>query len=254
MSPKRSHFRKPTVLSRIFPEQRIVSFNRRQGAFVFFSMVSELVQPDHTLVDFGAGRGHQIAAAGHVGALSRFKGRCARVIGVDVDPVVLENPYLDEAHLIAPDGSTPLPDACADVIFSYAVLEHVADPGAYVAEVRRILKPGGWFCAWTPNKWGYVALGARLVPNRFHARLLRAIEPSGRQALDVFPTLYRMNTRAAIRRHFGGAGFEDFSFTYNGHPSYNFGRVAIAWFWMLVMALAPPFARQSLFVFVRKPD
>lgn len=241
-------------MARVFPEQRVVSFNRRQGAFVFFSMVSDLVEPGHTVADFGAGRGHQASAGGHVGRLCRFKGRCARVIGVDVDPVVLENPHVDEAHVIGPDGRTPLADASVDVIFSYAVLEHVADPEAFVAEVRRVLKPGGWFCGWTPNKWGYVALGARLIPNRFHARLIRSVEPGGRGAEDVFPTVYRLNTKGAIRRHFGGGGFEDFSFTYNGHPSYNFGRTAVAWFWMAVMAVSPPAMRQTLMVFARKPD
>lgn len=236
----------------VFPEQKIVSFNRRQGAFVFFSMVADLLDPGHAVVDFGAGRGNQAETKGLVGALSRFRGRCARVIGVDVDPVVLTNPHVDESHLIDADGRTPLPDACADIVVSYAVLEHVADPTAFVAEIRRILKPGGWFCAWTPNKWGYVALGARLVPNSLHARLITAVEPGGRQAHDVFPTVYRMNTRSAIRRAFGGAGFDDFSFTYNGHPSYNFGRVWVAWLWMAVMALSPPSMRQSLFVFVRR--
>lgn len=242
------------VLARIFPEQKIVRFNRRQGAFVFFSMVSDLLRPEHTVVDLGAGRGNQASAPGHVGDLSRFKGRCAKVIGLDVDPVVLENPHLDEACQIGPDGCTPLPDNCADIIFSYAVLEHVADPDAFAAEIGRILKPGGWFCAWTPNKWGYVAIGARLIPNRFHASLIRSIEPGGREAHDVFPTVYRLNTRSAIRRHFAGAGFRDFSFTYNGHPSYNFGSVLVARFWMLVMAVCPAFMRQSLFVFLKKDN
>ncbi len=241
------------VMARVFPEQKIVTFNRRQGAFVFFSMVSELVEPGHTVLDFGAGRGHQADAPGHVGRLCRFKGRCRKVIGVDVDPVVLDNPHVDEAYVIGADGRTSLPDASVDVIFSYAVLEHVADPEAFVAEVRRVLKPGGWFCGWTPNKWGYVALGARLIPNRFHARLITAVEPGGRGAQDVFTTVYRLNTRAAVRRHFGGAGFEDLSFTYNGHPSYNFGRVTVAWFWMAVMAVCPPPMRQTLMVFARKP-
>lgn len=241
------------AMARIFPERRIVSFNRRQGAFVFFSIVSELVGPDHTVVDFGAGRGHQASAKGLVGTLSRFRGRCRKVIGLDVDPVVLQNPHVDEAYQIQPDGRTPLADASVDVIFSYAVLEHVADPAAFAAEIERILKPGGWFCAWTPNKWGYVALGARLIPNRFHARLITAVEPGGREAHDVFPTVYHLNTRRAVRRFFGDTGFEDYSFTYNGHPSYNFGREAIAWLWMAVMACSPPAMRQSLFVFVRKP-
>lgn len=41
------------------------------------------------------------------------------------------------------DGTVPLPDASFDVVLSTQVLEHVEDPGLYLAECRRLLKPGG---------------------------------------------------------------------------------------------------------------
>jgi 2-polyprenyl-3-methyl-5-hydroxy-6-metoxy-1,4-benzoquinol methylase len=37
----------------------------------------------------------------------------------------------------------PLPDASIDVVVSYDVLEHVQSPPASVAEIRRVLRPGG---------------------------------------------------------------------------------------------------------------
>ncbi len=45
----------------------------------------------------------------------------------------------------APVSSTELPfdDGSFDVVFSVASLEHVVDPGGTVAEMRRVLKPGG---------------------------------------------------------------------------------------------------------------
>jgi SAM-dependent methyltransferase len=42
-----------------------------------------------------------------------------------------------------PDGTIPLPDAHFDVVLSTQVLEHVTDPGVYLAECARVLKPGG---------------------------------------------------------------------------------------------------------------
>lgn len=41
------------------------------------------------------------------------------------------------------DGRIPLPSHSFDVVFSTQVLEHVEDPGLYLAECQRVLKPGG---------------------------------------------------------------------------------------------------------------
>jgi SAM-dependent methyltransferase len=235
----------------IFPERRIVSFDRRMGRFLFFSMVSDLVKPTDTVLDLGAGRGLQPRIGGpHSRAIAQFKGRCARYIGADVDSVVKENPFIEEAIVIDEKGHIDLPDASVDLVYSFAVMEHVADPARFVAEVERVLKPGGWFCGWTPNKWGYVGLGARIIPNAYHARLLRKI--GFREEKDVFPTVYRMNTIGDLRSVFSSDRFESFSFTYNGHPSYNMGSVLLARFWLLVMFFSPPFFRQSVFAFERK--
>jgi SAM-dependent methyltransferase len=44
------------------------------------------------------------------------------------------------------DGKTmPFDDARFDVVLSTEVLEHVPDPGMYLAEVKRVLMPGGTF-------------------------------------------------------------------------------------------------------------
>jgi ubiquinone/menaquinone biosynthesis C-methylase UbiE len=45
----------------------------------------------------------------------------------------------------------PLPDACADVVMSFQTLEHVADLKQTLSEMRRVLRPGGWFLAQVPN-------------------------------------------------------------------------------------------------------
>jgi len=237
---------------RLFPETRFVSFNRRQDRLLFFSIVDELVGEDDVVLDLGAGRDRFTEFGPHLDRVSRLKSRCKRVIGVDVDPVVLTNQALHEAHVVLPGARLPFADASIDLIYSYAVLEHVDDPAALADEIARVLKPGGWFCAWTPNKWGYVGIGARLVPNSLHARLLRTIQPQSRLQADVFPTRYRMNTLGAVRRLFGRRGFESFSFPYNAQPSYNLGRPLIARLWLLFMALTPASMSQSLMVFERK--
>jgi SAM-dependent methyltransferase len=41
------------------------------------------------------------------------------------------------------DGTVPLEDETFDLILSTQVLEHVEDPGLYLSECRRLLRPGG---------------------------------------------------------------------------------------------------------------
>jgi len=241
------------AVAALFPQRRVVSFSNREDFFVFFSIVAELVEPGFTVLDLGAGRGRTAEFGGpHKRWLGTLKGRCAKLIGMDVDPVVLENPYVDEAHLIGPDGRLPVADASIDLIYSFVTIEHVDQPEAFAAEVERVLKPGGWFCAWTPNKWGYIAVGARMVPNRLHVKLLRTIAPRDREDVDVFPTRYRMNTIGAIRRLFPGSRFRNYSYTFNADPVYNFGSPIVAALILFVMALTPPPLKQSLIVLVRK--
>lgn len=51
------------------------------------------------------------------------------------------NPLADLA--LNADGTVPLDDCQFDLVLSTQVLEHVLDPALYVAECRRLLKPGG---------------------------------------------------------------------------------------------------------------
>jgi SAM-dependent methyltransferase len=44
---------------------------------------------------------------------------------------------------VTPEGKVPLADADADFILSTQVLEHVAEPAAYLSECWRLLRPGG---------------------------------------------------------------------------------------------------------------
>ncbi len=47
----------------------------------------------------------------------------------------------------------PFPDAAFEMALSFDVLEHIPDSDAHLAEVRRVLRPGGWYLLQTPNKW-----------------------------------------------------------------------------------------------------
>ena len=60
------------------------------------------------------------------------------------------------------DGVTDFPDGHFDLVISNQVLEHVTDPEAVIADVFRMIKPGGLFLAAFPvtETWyeGHVGL------------------------------------------------------------------------------------------------
>jgi SAM-dependent methyltransferase len=248
--------RNPTAdpIPRLYPEAQAGGFTRYDQHVIFFARVNALLRNDMTVLDFGAGRGIWAEIeSGFKLQLITLRGKCDKVIGVDLDPAVLDNPLVDEAVVLPADGSIPLPDRSVDMIVSWAVFEHLEDPAHAAAELRRVLKPGGWICAWTPNKWGYVSVGARLVPNQLHARLLRHVHPtSQRRERDVFPTFYRLNTLRELRQLFPNSGFEHYSYRFNGVPYYHANKLWLAAAIDLLINFAPNYFAQSLHVFIRK--
>lgn len=56
---------------------------------------------------------------------------------------------------IRSDGSLAAGDGTFDVVTSFSVLEHVWDLAQYLAEARRVLKPGGWLLLSTHGNWFY---------------------------------------------------------------------------------------------------
>jgi SAM-dependent methyltransferase len=82
----------------------------------------------------------------------------ATVTGVEVDPEYvrfsqLRTAELPEAEVLAADGGPlPFPDDAFDVIESMDVIEHTEDDRAYLAELARVLAPGGLILMVTPNR------------------------------------------------------------------------------------------------------
>jgi SAM-dependent methyltransferase len=57
--------------------------------------------------------------------------------------------------LLGADGGVPLPNASADLIVSFQVLEHVEDVGRYLRECARLLRPGSRLLLSTHGTWLY---------------------------------------------------------------------------------------------------
>jgi len=203
------------------------------SAVVLFALAQSVAVDATDVVDVGCGRGVFVDPEGRGRRLHDLRAPGRRVIGIDVDPVAAENPVIDEFRLIT-GARWPLEDASADLVVCDWVLEHVQDPPAFVAELRRVLRPGGAFLARTINRRSLLALGARAVPNTRHAGVLAKVQP-GRAEQDVFPTAYRMNTRRAL------APLLDphFEWTTSAHPGLEHYAVRWPWLASAVAAVEP---------------
>jgi SAM-dependent methyltransferase len=232
-------------------------YTRSDGTVEFWSRVQSLVTPGHHVLDLGAGRGRGPSEDGVAWRreLQSLRGRVERVVGLDVDPAVLDNPSLDHAEVY--DGHEPFPfdDASFDLVVSDFTFEHLDDPAATAAEVDRVLRPGGWVCARTPNRWGYIGVGGRLVPNGLHRRVLPRLQPtSTRRDEDVFPTRYRLNTLGDLERAFPPGRWHHHTYVHHPEPLY-FGRSAALW--RLVRRIGPVLpdvVAPILLVFLRRRD
>ncbi|TAJ59731.1 class I SAM-dependent methyltransferase [Brevundimonas sp.] len=182
---------------------------------IYEAAARELAGKASRVLDFGAGRGlHEIDLR---------TGRNT-VEGCDVDDAVLSNPLLHRATMVRLGAQLPYTDASFDLIVCRYVLEHVEHPEIVAAELRRVLAPGGTILAITPNKYGYVAIAASIVPNPLHVAVLKLVQP-GKLPEDTFPTRYRMNTRRDLERTFGGLAC---FLRASGPSAYHFGIDAVA--------------------------
>jgi ubiquinone/menaquinone biosynthesis C-methylase UbiE len=167
------------------------------------------LRPGSRALDLGAGAG--------IVSQMNFRGLGATICGVDLEPRVAANPYLDEA-MVAGAEAIPYPDESFDLVFCDNVLEHLPDPEAAFREIHRILKPGGVFLFKTPNRFHYMPLIASLTPTCFHRMYNRM---RGREGADTFPTKYRANSRGAILRLASETGLEVESLErIEGRPEY----------------------------------
>ena len=244
-----------SLVETLYPEVRAGGFSRVDGNIEFYGRINALLHPAMTVLDFGAGRGKDATDDPVVfrRELRILKGKVAQVIGVDTDVAVLANPSVDRAFVVEENEELPFADESIDLIVSDWCFEHISRPDVVARELDRVLKPLGWVCARTPNRHGYIAMGARIVPNTLHSRLLRRLQP-GRQSHDTFPTLYRMNTRKQITAVFPVSHYLDCTYGFDSEPAY-FGRSPAATrLAKLLIDSTPERLSALLYIFLQKRD
>ena len=105
------------------------------------------LKPGDRVLDFGCGPGsYTVVAAQRIGP-------SGRVFSLDIHPLALqyvqkeaEKRHLTNIETILSDGDTCLPDASIDYVFLFDILHALDNTQKYLAEFKRVLKPGGILC------------------------------------------------------------------------------------------------------------
>ena len=114
-------------------------------------------------LDVGSGPGNVTAA------LARSAGPGGLALGVDISEAMLDRAVRNEAgpqvgFIRADAQRLPLRDNTVDAVVSMAVLQLVPDPAAALAEMGRVLRPGGRLAIMVPTA-GRAARLWKLLPN-----------------------------------------------------------------------------------------
>jgi SAM-dependent methyltransferase len=126
------------------------------------------------VVDIGSGKECRFARY-------RRPGGGVRVVGVDVSADELaRNKDVDEKRVADVAGGVPFGEAEVDLIASHAVLEHLHDTEAFIADSARVLTGGGYAIHLFASKFSPFALLNSLLPPPVSKRLLEFFHPESR--------------------------------------------------------------------------
>ena len=111
-------------------------FKEIQRSFVFIRKKTH--KSSFEILDIGCGRKPYFEL---------FKPYMKRYLGVDVDPKV--------ADLVASAENLPLKNDSFDLVVCFQTLEHCRKPEKVIAEIYRVLQPGGFAILTTHGSWMY---------------------------------------------------------------------------------------------------
>ena len=197
-------------------KMRDETHRRRKAAKILAVLRHVRGQPDLsglTVADVGCSAGFiadEMAGAG-----------AARVYGVDIDVPGLAGAHArfgERVRFVCAAGeSMPFADACVDVAIFNHIYEHVVDPDAVIADIKRVLKPDGVL---------YLGLGNRLGIIEPHYRLpfLSYLPPAAAdryvRAFGRADSYYeRFRTRAGLQRLLAGWHVLDYTLPVLAEPS-----------------------------------
>lgn len=154
------------------------------------------------------------------------------VWGVEPDTKITPQAGVFHSFQHAMLETADLPESHFDLIYSFQVIEHVSDPGPFMAAAYKALKPGGTHLFYTINGRHYFARIASLIRKiKLDELILKAIVGE-EQFEHQYPVAYKLNTEKQINQHAMTAGFAQPDYAYLdrfGPKPYMKGPLVIPW-------------------------
>lgn len=145
--------------------------------------------PSEMLKKYGAGSKHVLDLGCGDGRgldeVRKFIPEAAYVgVDIEVSPEVSSR-IRDDGEFLTYDGvNLPFEDQTFDLVYSSQVFEHIRHPDQVASEVRRVLKPGGWFVGSLSNLEPYHSFS---IFNYTPYGLFRLIDDSGLKLIEMRP-------------------------------------------------------------------
>ncbi len=170
-----------------------VAFMAQRRAAVHAGFFLPLLRPGMRVLDCGCGPGTiTLDFAGIVGP--------GEVIGIDrtgeqfaESKAIAARDHLPAHFETGSIYALPFADASFDAVFAHALFEHLAEPPKAASEIRRVLRPGGFFGVRSPDWGGFLLHPYPLPVERAIARYRDMMRGNGGdvQAGRKLPALLR---------------------------------------------------------------
>jgi SAM-dependent methyltransferase len=165
--------------------------------------IARAAAPGARVLEVGSGPGHL------AGRLARDHGLA--VTGVDLDPAMVERARANVARpagrarpefMVGDAAALPFPDASFDLVVSTLSMHHWAKPTAGLAEIRRVLRPGGRALVWDFRS-------GRMPLHRHKSDPVAPMHRGGLEVVSVtswrWPWRFRLLTRIDLMRSADGS-------------------------------------------------
>lgn len=189
-------------MARPVPSHQFLANPTSQLAYLYLTAFVKAVCEHHfqrplsavDLLDWGCGKGQTSYLLRKLGADPTS---CDLALGGGDSSFHQETPILDrlgiQVDALDHPSTLPYQDRSMDAVLSVGVLEHVADDRASLAEIHRILRPGGLFvCFFLPQSSSWTQRVARWRGNIYHDRLYsrrrvrHLLDSAGFELLDLW--------------------------------------------------------------------